>query len=316
MWFWRRLTSILVERRFDAIHANDLDTLPAGWWAARSTGARLVFDAHEPNYYAYWPAYQYPALAAARQLERSLARRSAHVIVTNSYQTEKYRRMGVSRVTLVANYPLLALVEAARPPDYGDLSEVVLGRIGAIYEDTGVEEIVQAVQMLLERGRKVRLLLAGRLVDSYRARFHALLSPVKDKTDVVGTYMPEQIGDLYQRCHISLQPYQLSPWFRHITPVKFFESIAHGVPVVATDIGGIGDIMRETGCGAVLPSSAPEEIANAVDALISQPAQLQRMSQNGMTAVREKYNWEQMVTALIEVYQNLWDSGPRVAARP
>ena len=301
-WLWLGLT--LFRRKYDVIHANDLDTLPVGWLAAKLTRAKLIFDAREPNYYAYWPAYQYPALLAARLMERFLSLQSDHVIVCNPYQVGKYGRMGVRRVTIIANYPPLSMVSASAPPLPAD-GEVTLGRIGAIYEDCGIEEIVEAVQLLLARGKKVRLFLAGRLVDSYRARLAELIRPLGDKVELRGAFTHTDLPDLYRHCHISIPAYRPSPWFRHITPVKFFESIAHGVPVIATDIGGIGDMIRQARCGRVLPAPSAEAIAQTVEELISQPTLLREMSSNGMAAIREKYNWDLLTPKLLELYRTL-----------
>src|SRR5574340_751309 len=68
-WLWLRRT--LIQRRYDIIHANDLDTLPIAWLAAKRTGAKLVFDAREPDYYAYWSG---PLYRASKALERFLVR--------------------------------------------------------------------------------------------------------------------------------------------------------------------------------------------------------------------------------------------------
>jgi glycosyltransferase involved in cell wall biosynthesis len=301
-WSWLGLT--LLRRKYEVLHANDLDTLPVGWLAAKMTGAKLVFDAREPNYYAYWPAYQYPALFAARLLERFLSLQCDHVIVCNRYQVGKYSRMGVRRITIVANYPPLSMVSRVAPPIPAD-GEVTLGRVGAIYDDCGIEEIVEAVHLLLVRGKKVRLFLAGRLVDSYRARLTELIRPLADKVELRGAFTHREISDLYGRCHISIPAYRPSPWFREITPVKFFESIAHGVPVIATDIGGIGDMISQAGCGRVLPEPSAEAIADAVEELVGQPDVLREMGERGMAAVREMYNWERLTPRLLKLYREL-----------
>lgn len=302
--FWLWLLMTLLRRNYDVIHANDLDTLPIGWLAAKLKGAKLVFDAREPNYYAYWPAYQYPALFAARLLERFLSLQSDHVIVCNAYQVHKYARMGVHRVTIIANFPPLSQVVAAAPPIAPD-GEVTLGRIGAIYEDTGIEEIVEAVQLLLARGNRARLFLAGRLVDSYRPHLIRLLRPLGDGVELRGAFTHKEITDLYRHCHITIPAYRPSPWFKYITPVKFFESIAHGVPVVATDIGGIGSIIRKVGCGRVLAEPSAEAIAEAVEEMISTPGLLREMGEKGMAAIRQSYNWELLTPKLLGLYRAL-----------
>jgi glycosyltransferase involved in cell wall biosynthesis len=305
LWFWYRLAALLLARECDVIHAHDLDTLPVGWLAAKLRRRKLIFDAHEPNYYAYWPRWQYPMVIAARMLETLLARGADHVIVTNPFQHDRYSRMGVRNVTIVANYPTASMVVASSPPPLDPSGEIVLGRVGAVYEDTGIEETVDAVRLLQADGYNIKLLLAGRVIDSYQERLAHLLQPLAGKVEVTGAFSHDQIASIYRRFHISVQPYRPTAWFRDITPTKFFESMAHGVPVIVTDIGGIGEIVREVGCGLVLPAVTPEAISEAVKHLVKAPQALHTMAERGMAAVRQTYNWEQMVLRLRDVYESL-----------
>jgi glycosyltransferase involved in cell wall biosynthesis len=87
--------------------------------------------------------------------------------------------------------------------------------------------------------------------------------------------------------------------------VKFFESIAHGVPVIATDIGGIGDMIRKSDCGRVLAEPSAEGIAAAAGELISQPGLLKAMGERGMAAVRKEYNWDLLTPRLLAMYRGL-----------
>jgi len=97
--------------------------------------------------------------------------------------------------------------------------------------------------------------------------------------------------------------------------VKFFESIAHGIPVVATDIGGIGAMIRESGCGRVLSEPSAEGIATAVEEMLSQPELLQTMGRQGLAAVREKYNWDLLTPRLLAMYRGSTDE-PAHSRRP
>ncbi|HEX6702861.1 MAG TPA: glycosyltransferase, partial [Gaiellaceae bacterium] len=68
--------------RFDVVHANDLDTLPAAWLLARASGARLVYDAHE-LYTEQEPDPPRLHRAVARGLEGALARRADAVVTVS-----------------------------------------------------------------------------------------------------------------------------------------------------------------------------------------------------------------------------------------
>jgi glycosyltransferase involved in cell wall biosynthesis len=64
-------------------------------------------------------------------------------------------------------------------------------------------------------------------------------------------------------------------------------------------------MIRESGCGRVLPEPSAEGIAAAVEELVSQPGLLAEMGERGMAAVREKYNWDILTPRLLAMYRGL-----------
>src|SRR5436305_2303180 len=77
--------------RFDVVHANDLDTLPAAWLLARASGARLVYDAHE-LYTDQEPDPPRLHRAVARLVEGALARRAGSVVTVSEPIADELRR--------------------------------------------------------------------------------------------------------------------------------------------------------------------------------------------------------------------------------
>jgi len=129
-----------------------------------------------------------PLYRASQTLERFLVLRSDNVLVCNEYQIGNYGSWGAhhtpsSRIT--------------RPWRWRPTSRRLFrewggdaGRIGAIYQDTGIEEIVEAVQLLLARGRKVRLFLAGAPGGQLPAATDELLRAAWDKVELRGPFTP------------------------------------------------------------------------------------------------------------------------------
>jgi glycosyltransferase involved in cell wall biosynthesis len=85
-------------------------------------------------------------------------------------------------------------------------------------------------------------------------------------------------------------------------PLVALEAMSTGLPVVATDIGGIAEVMVED-CGKLVPASKPEEMANAILALSKMDLAAIRTA---VRAVAErKFSWEQNVKRLTEIYEEL-----------
>lgn len=316
---WLAFTSAslaqLSRQKWDVVHCHDLDTLPLGYLLARVLRTRLIFDAHEPNYYAYWHGLHRGLLGPARWLERTLSRRADAVLVTNEFQRAKYARTGVRRVFLVPNYPELETVKSLDSLDGNDDSRgtVCFGRVGAIYKDTGFDEIVQAFGRAISRVRSIRLRIAGRVHDGYLARFQELRRQIGPWAEITGAYDHRDLARIYEGLDVSVLPYKRTAWFRDITPVKFFESLSLGVPVIATAVGGIGEIVRERNCGLVLPDANPADLEEAIVWMAEHGQSRREMGARGLEAIYRSYNWDAARGDLLKAYDHVAGTGARQA---
>jgi glycosyltransferase involved in cell wall biosynthesis len=303
--FYGRAQAWLRARDFDALICHNLDVLPLGCRVRRRTSCRLIFDAHEPNYYALWPRPLRFMVRVIERLDRSLARRCDAVTVTNSYQVEKYTAAGARRVTLIGNYTRPALRTEALDEAKFARTETVFGRFGTLYPAVGLEPMLEAFGRLATERTDVRLVLGGRVVDAYRPDFDRACEGVRGNVEVIGPYAASRIPELYRRIHVSCLTYPKSDWFRNITPTKFFDSLANGVPVVMTDIGRLGRIIRETGCGIVVKDSDVEGIRAAMGRLAADRAGLRRMSRRALEVSRTRFNWETMRDRYVDLVRSL-----------
>ena len=177
-WLWRR--------PLDMLHCHNLDVLPLGYLVRLTKGVRLLFDAHEPNYYALWPKRLQFMVQLLERLDVFFAKRCDGVSVTNGYQVQKYRQAGVRRVELIGNYPqpeLRALAEADPGP-----RPYMFGRLGTFYPEVGLEETMAAFRELTRKHPQLKLLLAGRVVDNYQAQFQKAIGPLGERVSWTGPF--------------------------------------------------------------------------------------------------------------------------------
>ena len=91
-------------------------------------------------------------------------------------------------------------------------------------------------------------------------------------------------------------------------PHKMFDYMLAGLPVIAPNFAQeVVEIIKEADCGILIDSSSPDEIAQALDRLASDPQERQRLGRNGRRAVLEKYNWEAEFQKLLKMYTTLQD---------
>ena len=100
---------------------------------------------------------------------------------------------------------------------------------------------------------------------------------------------------------MAIQPTTLN--HRYTTPQKLFESLASGVPVVASDLPGMAAIVQATGAGVLCDPTSPDSIAAAIES-IAWPRPPRNEPRCGRAcAAHERYNWEAQVETLFGVYR-------------
>jgi len=303
--FYRRALAWFREHPADIVQCHNLDVLPLGVILKRRTGCRLVFEAHEPNYYALWTGPRKALVGCMEALDSWLARRCDAISVTNYYQVEKYRGLGVPRVELMGNYPPPELRRPEVPAEKLSAGETVFGRFGTFYPDVGLEATLEAFAAARAHLPGARLLLGGRVVDAYRPAFDAALQRFPGGVEYLGAYPAGSMRDLYDRIHVSVLAYPRSAWFRNITPRKFFDSICNGVPVIMTDIGGLGEVVRTHDCGVVVDHDRPQSMADAMLELSRNRARLRELTENALRLANTEYSWEGLRTRYLAMIEAL-----------
>lgn len=82
------------------------------------------------------------------------------------------------------------------------------------------------------------------------------------------------------------------------SPLKLFEGMASGVPIIATDIDYMGDLVNDTKCGLVLPTNYDEnQLAEAVNYLFENQKIANEMGKYGRQAIEKKHSWEKRAEA-------------------
>jgi len=88
-------------------------------------------------------------------------------------------------------------------------------------------------------------------------------------------------------------------------PVKMFEYMAAGLPVIASNFPLWKKIIENNQCGLCVDPLDPRAIAKAIQYLVAHPIEAEQMGRNGQRAVQEKYNWDIEERKLLSFYQRV-----------
>jgi glycosyltransferase involved in cell wall biosynthesis len=173
--------------------------------------------------------------------------------------------------------------------------------VGAIDVSRGIREMIAA---LARTAPGTRLLLAGRFVpESLRAE--SMTHEGWSRIDELGTIDREAVRNALARSSAGLVT--LHPMVNYIDsqPIKMFEYMSAGVPVVCSSFPLWRRIVEGCGCGICVDPMNPNEIASAINRLASNPDQVEEMGRRGRAAVRDRFNWGVEEAKLFELYRSI-----------
>jgi glycosyltransferase involved in cell wall biosynthesis len=99
-----------------------------------------------------------------------------------------------------------------------------------------------------------------------------------------------------------------TPSYQRSYPVKLFEYMAAGIPIIASDFPLWREIVEEAGCGLLVDPHDPRAIADAAIWLSEHESEAQAMGAAGAAAVRSRFNWSHEAQKLLRLYARLASS--------
>lgn len=205
------------------------------------------------------------------------------------------------KTTQVRNYPLLSLSQPLPRQSHRKREQLIY--VGGLRRSRGIREMVTAMDKIAGE-RDIRLLILGRYEEPDLEPELKALSGYK-KVDFGGWVT---VNEVWQHMSASIAGFVLfHPEPNHIDalPNKLFEYMSAGIPVIASDFPLWTEIIRDNNCGLQVDPLDPEEIARAVNQLLSNPKERELMGRRGRQAVEEKYNWDREAEKLIDLYGRL-----------
>jgi glycosyltransferase involved in cell wall biosynthesis len=310
--FWRGWARAVedVAGPADIWHGMWIASLPAVVRAKSRFGGVGLYDSRDVFFESRdWPNVGRVRRALLAAVERGWAHSCAAVLTVNDAYAEMLEKnLGVARPVVVMNCP--ERYEPPEPPP--DLIRERLGLPpgtavvlyqGGLLTERGIEETMEAIRDLPEA---VLVLMGyGGMRDAYSEQ--AAREPYVGKVFVLDAVPPEELLAWTASSDLSvmaIQPTTLN--HRYTTPQKLFESLAAGVPVVASDLPGMAAIVRETRTGVLCDPTSSVAIAEAIRSLLRlSPDERREMRRRCLAAAHARYNWESQAGTLLELYARI-----------
>jgi len=184
----------------------------------------------------------------------------------------------------------------------------LVGVVARLVPDKGQDDLLRAAALLRSRRPEVRFLLAGRGTAETDLRGLAQDLGLGDAVRFLG--FRDDVPEITASLAVSVLPSVDCD----ASSAAIKEALACGVPVVATDIGGASEILRDGETGLVVPPRDPGRLATAIETLLADPPRAREMGRRGSADVAARFTPDHLVTATIAAYASILASVRPAAA--
>ena len=297
----------------DVYHCNEVDSWFIGVLLKIFHGKQCVFDVHEhyPSTFAQsrFPCWIQPLIASIiRLVFRVLTPFTDRIVLAKRSVSDDFNIAEDKRV-LVQNYTPLAGLNFASDRQFSkDTKDMyTLVHLGLFSKPRGWPQVLDAIGAM--RHKNLKLLVIGEINDGSRPEFEQRVKDLGLDTRVkIMDWMPfDQAFQHLLNADIGIigfQPGILNNVYA--MPHKMFDYMAAGLAVVLPDFAvEVAPVISESGCGVLIDSADPCDIAAKLDSMLDNPESILSMGKNGKEAVASHYNWENEADKLITMYQGL-----------
>lgn len=328
----RRITAMIREFRPDVAHLHNIhhQLSPSIVDALREAGVPTVHTLHDyqlvcPNYLMY---------TEGRPCERCLSGRFHHAVTHRCvrgsraasavaalemtlHRVRRTMERGVARFVSPsrflagklsrAGFPPAAIrvvPNGVRPEEFPPAERAGSGFLyaGRLSVEKGVGSLLQAVAAT----ESLRLTVAGTGPEEPLLReLAARIAP--GRIDFVGHLDRPVLLEAVRASRAVVLP---SEWYEN-APLSALEAMASGVPVVAADLGGLPEIVRDGKTGVTFPSGDVPALAAALTRLDASPEEARRLGARGREVVEEEYSLDRQAETMLSIFREVMPSASR-----
>ncbi len=283
----------------DIYHFHDPELIRFGLKLLKKR-KKVIYDVHEdvPRQILekHWiPSFLRKMIASVfEKYENRSAKKMSYIITATPFIRDRFLKFNKNTNDII-NYPIL---QEFNKVDWSDKKNLIC-YIGGIFKIRGIEEIVRSLD-----NTKMGLNLAG------------LFSPPSLKNDIEnlkswnkviyhGFLGRKEINNILSEAKIGIVTLHPTVNYIDALPVKLFEYMSAGIPVIASNFPLWKDIIEGNNCGICVNPLDVKEISEAINYLTENEDIACEMGLNGRKAVEEKYHWGTEEKKLMIIYEKI-----------
>ena len=290
------LSYLLIVRKYEIVHihmASDVSIyrkLPFVY-IAHWCKKKIIIHQHGGNIEEFY--YRQCNEGARKKIKRMLEK-ADRIVVIAPYLKELFEELvDPAKVILLPNS---VFVPEEPAKDYSQTKLLFLGRL---CKEKGIRELLEACEKLRKEFPGLQLYLGGIWEDESLKRLAHQLDPSGEWIHQPGWIGADEKNRLLRECNLFLLP----SWFEG-HPVSLMEGMAYGCTCIASDIGGISQMLTEGESGLLVPVRDAEALEKAIRRCLADCGLQERLGRRAYEVIKDHYDIKKNVERLIGLYDS------------
>jgi glycosyltransferase involved in cell wall biosynthesis len=295
------LSSIIAKKLdlcFDIYHGHIYTSgLLANYLARKNHG--IAVNTIHGSYYPVWDQLTNPLSASfyktmEKYLATFLAKRSDQQIHVSTYFARQVSEWG-GIVKVIPNGVDTGIFYPGLKGNFSSSVPIILSARRLVRKN-GLEYLIRSMALLKE---ECKLLIIGDGPE--RRRLEVLAKKTPGNIEFLGAVSYENMPH-----YIALADIAVVPSIIEASSLFMLEAMAMGKPVVASAVGGLPEILGDT--GILVPSMDPERLAGEIRGFLHDPEKRRDYGWKARKRVEERYTWKKITRQIEKEYKNLWSA--------
>ena len=178
--------------------------------------------------------------------------------------------------------------------------------VGRHIERKGICYLIEAAKYLPRDQFEIRIVGVGDLTEELKKLASESATPNSAEIIFTGKLSPEALANEYKTANVFTLPAIVdSKGDTEGLGVVLIEAMELGLPIVASNVGGIPDVVIDGETGILVPEKDPEALANAYKRLASNPELISQLLAGAQKRIAECFTWDGIIERQIEVYNKV-----------
>ncbi|MGP4995903.1 glycosyltransferase [Glutamicibacter ardleyensis] len=248
-----------------------------------------------------------------REREAYVAKSADHVITLGDQMKENLASVGVEadKIEILPNgvgdeFLHEPVDRSTARHELGlDVQAFYVGTVSSLVPYEGLDTVLRAVATLQPKNKNLKVLIVGDGTDRENLVRLAAELGISKYCEFTGR-VPREKAHLYHAAlNLFVVPRKDSAVTRAVTPLKPVEALASRVPVLASDLPALGELIEDGVTGYLVDSSDVDQWASSIDLLMKSPEKVAAMGDSGRELVLKTRTWSQNAKKLDRVYRSV-----------